>query len=106
MHACKIADFTGIHLNVSLSVLIGFNEMLCLFKHRWICHHSSPKFQDIVNVLAGRYGCLLKAGVSTTATNLPSTFKSENIQASRFHYYSDRCFVKEIRFSLIVIGTL
>ena len=82
------------------SVLIGFNEMLRLFKHRWICYHSSPKFQDAVNVLAGRYGYLLKAGVSTMATNLPSTFKSANIQASRFSVYSDRCLIKEIRFSL------
>ena len=78
------------------SVLIGFNEMLCLFKHRWICHHSSPKFRDVVNVLTGRCGFLSKDGVSTMATNLPSTFKSANIQASRFSVYSDRCLIKEI----------
>ena len=66
------------------SVLTDFNEMLCLFKHRWICHRSSPQFQDVVNVLVGRRGCSLKIGISTMAMNLPSTFKPTNIQASRF----------------------
>ena len=87
MHACKIADFTGIHLNLFYfvtSVFTGFNEMLRLFEYRCICHYSSPNFQDVVNVLAGRCGYLLKAGVPTMATNLPSTYKSANSQASRF----------------------
>ena len=61
-----------------------FNEMLCLFKRRWICHHSSPQLQEDLNMLVGRRGCLFKVGVSTMATNLPSTFKLANIQANRF----------------------
>ena len=82
-----------------VSIFTGFNEILRLFKRRWICHHSAPKFQDVVNVLDERRGCLSKAGVSTMATNLPSTFKSANIQASHFSIYSDKCLIKEIRFS-------
>ena len=77
-----------------------FNEMFCLFKRRWICHHSSPQLQEDLNMLVGRRGCLFKAGVSTMAMNLPSIFKSTNIQASHFSVYSDRCIIQEIRFSL------
>ena len=87
MHAYKICDFTGTHLNLVYfvtSVLTYFNEMVCLFKHRWICHRSSPQFQDVVNVLVGRRGCSFKTRISTTAMNLPSTFEPTNIQASRF----------------------
>ena len=35
-----------------------FNDMFCLFKRRWICHHSSPQLQDDFNMLVGRHGCL------------------------------------------------
>ena len=103
MHACKIVDFTGIHLNFSLfyyTCFTGFNKIFHLCEYRGIYHYSSPNFQDVVNVLVGRCGCSLKAGVSTMATNLPSTFKSANVQASHFSVYNDRCLIKEIRFSL------
>ena len=93
VHACKITDFTGTHLNYGFFCYFYSNRFLiicfCLFKNRWACHRYPLQFQDVSNIrdISWKTWMFIEDWNFNTATNLPVPLNQQMFQASCFYCY-------------------
>ena len=93
VHACKIVDFTGTHINYGFFCYLYFNWFLmrffCFFKTGGHVIAILYSFRTclIFWILVGRRGCSLNTDISTTTMNLPVPLIQQLFQASCFYCY-------------------
>ena len=113
LHACKIADFTGTHLNYGFFCYFcyyWFLRCVLFVLNMWACHCYPLQFQDVSNILdfSWKTWMCIEDWNFDPATNFPIPSNQQMFHASCFYCYLlvTGVWWKEILFSFIVIGIL